>query len=44
MIHLPDADIQKVVLPQAVREELKSALKGYVEYILDKRIKAFDML
>ena len=44
MIHLPDVDMQKVVLPQAVREELKPAFKSYVEYILDKRIRAFDML
>jgi DNA repair protein RecO (recombination protein O) len=44
MLTLSDEEMKKVVLPPRVRAELREAVNGYAEHILERRLKAFDCL
>lgn len=44
MLLLSDEDIKKVALPIDVRRELKTAVNDYAEYVLEKKLKAFDCI
>ena len=41
---LSDAEMGKVRLPERVRNELKHAINGYAEHVLERRFKAFSCL
>ena len=44
MLMLSDAEMGKVRLPERVRNELKHAINGYAENVLERRFKAFSCL
>lgn len=44
MLLLPNGDIRKVALPQPVRQELKSALNAYAEYVLERKFRPAEQL
>ena len=44
MLMLSDAEMGKVRLPERVRNELKHAINGYAEHVLERRFKALSCL
>lgn len=44
MLMLPDAEMGRVRLPERVRNELKHAINGYAEHVLERRFKALSCL
>ncbi len=44
MLMLPDEEMGRVRLPERVRQELKHAVNGYAEHVLERRFKAFSCL
>ena len=44
MLMLPDVEMGRVRLPERVRNELKHAVNGYAEHVLERRFKALSCL
>ena len=44
MLLLTPEDIKKVTLPEETRTELRSALVGYGEYVLERKLRSLSRL
>jgi len=44
MLLLTNQDMEKVILPQRVRAELKTAINAYAEHVLERKFRAVDQL